>query len=85
MAGGAQLRAASDPVLFGNRRVVLAMQDRGDEPGKEEEEEEVEERPPQTEVTSSVRRCLVEWLLDVCEEEEAQPEVFCLAVGCLDR
>lgn len=39
---------------------------------------------PQTEVTPDMRETVAEWLQAVCEEEVAEPELFCLAVQCLD-
>ena len=39
---------------------------------------------PQTEVTPDMRETVAEWLQAVCEEEAAEPELFCLAVLCLD-
>ena len=38
----------------------------------------------QTEVTIEMRETVAEWLLAVCEEEQAEPELFCLAVQVLD-
>ena len=40
---------------------------------------------PQTEVTPDMRETVTEWLQAVCEEEAAAPELFCLAVQCLDE
>lgn len=28
---------------------------------------------------------VAEWMLEVCEEEQGRPEIFCLAINCLDR
>lgn len=39
----------------------------------------------QEEVKPSMRRTVAEWMMEVSEEEGAMPEVFCLAVNCLDR
>jgi len=39
----------------------------------------------QDEMGEGERRALVAWLLQVCEEECVQIEVFCLAVNCMDR
>ena len=38
----------------------------------------------QSEVTREMRERVAEWLLAVCEEEKAEPQVFCLAAQCLD-
>ena len=39
----------------------------------------------QTEVKPSMRQEVAGWMLGLCEEERAQPQVFCLAVNYLDR
>jgi len=39
----------------------------------------------QSEVSIAMRERVVEWLLAVCEEEQCQPQLFCLTVNCLDR
>ena len=39
---------------------------------------------PQPEVSLSMRETVAQWLLAVCEEEAAEPELLCLAVQCLD-
>jgi len=39
----------------------------------------------QSEITISMRERVVEWLLALCEEEQCQPQLFCLTVNCLDR
>merc|ERR1712117_828610 len=39
----------------------------------------------QTELKPQMRREVASWMLEVCEEEECSPQVFCLAVNYLDR
>ena len=39
---------------------------------------------PQSEVTLDMRETVAQWLLSVCEEERAEPSLFCLAIQCLD-
>merc|ERR1712117_513828 len=39
----------------------------------------------QTELKPQMRREVASWMLEVCEEEECYPQVFCLAVNYLDR
>jgi len=39
----------------------------------------------QTELKPHMRKEVATWMLEICEEEQSQPEVFCLAVNYLDR
>lgn len=75
-----EVRAGSDPTLFRNDRVARGLHLKeglggavGDYFARQEE------------VRPHMRRTVAEWMLDVCHEEQCQPEVLCLAVGCLDR
>jgi len=39
----------------------------------------------QTELKPVMRRQVAAWMLEVCEEEQTSPQVFCLAINYLDR
>lgn len=39
----------------------------------------------QTEIAVNMRRIVGQWMLEVCEEEQCRPEVYPLAMNCLDR
>ncbi|XP_026765108.2 G1/S-specific cyclin-D3 [Galleria mellonella] len=39
----------------------------------------------QTEITSHMRRLVAEWMLEICEDQNCQEEVFPLAISYLDR
>ncbi|CAG4940424.1 G1/S-specific cyclin-D3 [Colias croceus] len=72
--------AASDPVLM--RRRVL------DNLLRTEERYAVTANyfgTVQTEVTPHMRRVVAEWMLEVCEDQSCQEEVFPLAISYLDR
>ncbi|XP_072941467.1 G1/S-specific cyclin-D3 [Epargyreus clarus] len=72
--------AASDPVLL--RRRVL------DNLLRTEERYAVTANyfgTVQTEVTPHMRRIVAEWMLEVCEDQSCQEEVFPLAMSYLDR
>ncbi|CAK1551690.1 unnamed protein product [Leptosia nina] len=77
---GASPSAASDPVLL--RRRVL------DNLLRTEERYAVTANyfgTVQTEVTPHMRRVVAEWMLEVCEDQNCQEEVFTLAMSYLDR
>ena len=39
----------------------------------------------QTEIAAHMRKIVTDWMLEVCEDQQCQPEVFFLAVNYLDR
>ena len=76
-------RAYSDPVIFRDDRVLKTLL-----------RKEARYLPAvadyftlvQTEIRSpALRREVADWMLEVCEDRDAQPEVFCLAMNYLDR
>ena len=75
------IRAHSDPNIFRNDRVLRTLLKR-----------EVRMATTsknyfslQSELKPQMRRELASWMLEVCEEEQASPQVFCLAINYLDR
>lgn len=75
------IRAHSDPNIFRNDRVLRTLLKR-----------EVRMATTsknyfslQSELKPQMRRELASWMLEVCEEEHASPQVFCLAINYLDR
>ena len=82
------LRGYSDPNIFRNERVLRMLLKR------ELRHSLTSHQPPasktaffglQTELRPGMRREVASWMLEVCEEEAACPQVFCLAVTYLDR
>ena len=39
----------------------------------------------QTEIKSPMRKEVADWMLEICLDQRAQPEVFCLAMNYFDR
>ncbi len=72
------LRAYSDPVIFRDDRVLKTLL-----------RKESKYVPNVVESTSRLdretRKQVVEWMLEVCEDQASPCEVFCLAVNYLDR
>ncbi len=78
----AGLRAYSDPVIYRDDRVLRTL--------LRKEHRYVPDVSPaisavQTEVKAHMRKEVADWMLEVCEDQQAQPEVFCLAMNYLDR
>ncbi|XP_029441874.1 G1/S-specific cyclin-D1-like [Rhinatrema bivittatum] len=80
LEAGLELRARRDPVLLQGRVLQELL------------EAEERYRPlvsyfqlVQEEVQPHMRGLLVRWMMEVCEEQACEPEVFPLAVSCLDR
>ncbi len=76
------LRAYSDPVIFRDDRVLktLLRKEHRYVPGSPDRFALV-----QTEVKSHMRKEVADWMLEVCEDQQSQPEVFCLAMNYFDR
>lgn len=77
----AGLRAYSDPVIFRDDRVLKTLL-----------RKEAKYRPAhpnyfsiQTEIQPHMRKEVADWMMEVCEDRQCQPEVFCLAMNYLDR
>lgn len=83
-----ELRSEEDPALAGDARVlanILARQEpRGSEAAAAGEFEDYFETV-QTEIKSHMRKIVSDWMLEVCEEQQCQPEVFHLAMNYMDR
>ncbi len=76
------LRAYSDPVIFCDDRVLKTL--------LRKEHRYIPESGDyfaqvQTEVKAPMRKEVADWMLEVCEDQNAQPEVFCLAMNYFDR
>ena len=81
------IRSTEDPVLRNDARVlsnILARQDL--------KSSSLTKRQPtyfengiQLEIKSHMRKVVSDWMLEVCEEQQCQPEVFHLAINYMDR
>lgn len=78
------LRAYNDPAIFRSERVLRTLIRRETRlsitTGKNYFSSGI-----QTELKPHMRKELVTWMLEICEEEQCQPQVFCLAINYLDR
>ena len=77
----AGLRAYSDPVIFQDDRVLKTLLSK-----------EVKYVPLarnyfqfQENLQPQMRKEVADWMLEVCEAENCQPEIFCLAMNYIDR
>ncbi len=77
------LRAYSDPVIFRDDRVLktLLRKETRYVPGSPDDYL----AHVQTEVEVHMRKEVADWMLEVCEDQQSQPEVFCLAMNYFDR
>ena len=74
-------RSYEDPALLRDRRVLRNILDRQrHHPSRTDYFSSV-----QKEVKPHMRKIVSDWMLEVCEEQQCQPEVFSLAVDYLDR
>ena len=79
----ADMRSYEDPVLVNDARIlnnILTRQDNSFGSSVENYFETV-----QTEVKPHMRKIVSDWMLEVCEEQQCQAEVFHLAVNYMDR
>ncbi|XP_075211577.1 G1/S-specific cyclin-D2-like [Lycorma delicatula] len=78
---GLECKAYNDPNLLNDDRVLKNLLNR--------EERYVTSSSYfqclQADLTPSMRRIVADWMLEVCEEEKCQEEVFLLAINYLDR
>lgn len=78
------IRAYSDPAIFRSDAVLRTLVKReakmGITTGKNYFHTGI-----QSELKPQMRKELAAWMLEICEEECCQPEVFCLAINYLDR
>nr|XP_033818300.1 G1/S-specific cyclin-D1-like [Geotrypetes seraphini] len=77
---GLELRARRDPVLLQSRVLQELLEAEEHYQPSASYFQQVQE-----EVRPHMRGLLVHWMMEVCEEEGCEPEVFPLAVNCLDR
>ena len=75
-----QTKASVDKVLINDTRVLENMLN-------EEKSNVVRDYcgDVQTEIAAHMRKIVTDWMLEVCEDQQCQPEVFFLAVNYLDR
>ena len=77
------MRSYEDPVLIHDARILANILTRQDETfgsGCDNYFETV-----QTEIKPHMRKIVSDWMLEVCEEQQCQAEVFHLAVNYMDR
>ena len=70
----------ADPVLTKDKRVLKNMLKREEELHTIEYCSSVQE-----DITPHMRKIVTDWMLEVCEDQQCQPEVFFLSVNYLDR
>ena len=77
------LRAYSDPVIFRDDRVLKTLLRKEGKyvPKSQNYFNEVQIGL----LEPAMRKDVADWMLEVCEAEECQPEVFCLAMNYMDR
>ena len=75
-----EVKGEVDPVLLKDTRVVNNMLADEQDAGKVDYCTEV-----QTEIKPHMRKIVVDWMVEVCEDAECQPHVYHLAVNYLDR
>lgn len=76
------LRAYSDPVIFRDDRVLKTLLRKEGKyiPQSNDYFHQVQEG-----LEPQMRKDVADWMLEVCEAEATQPEVFCLAMNYMDR
>ena len=72
-----QLRGYSDPAIFLSDKVLKTLLRR-------EVRHKNQLSLVQTEVKPHMRRAVADWMLEICEQEQSQPQVFCQAISYLD-
>ena len=83
------IRSTEDPVLINDTRVlsnILARQNiKSSESSSWKRQTTYFENGVQQEIKSHMRKIVSDWMLEVCEEQQCQPEVFHLAINYMDR
>ena len=77
-----EVEAARDPVVLGSARVLTNMleQERTAESARTDYCNTI-----QTSIAPHMRKIVTDWMLEVCQDHQCQPQVFFLAVNYLDR
>ena len=83
------IRSTEDPVLINDTRVlsnILARQNiKSSDSSSWKRQATYFENGVQQEIKSHMRKIVSDWMLEVCEEQQCQPEVFHLAINYMDR
>ena len=83
------IQSTEDPVLINDTRVlsnILARQNiKSSETSTSWKQQTYFENGVQQEIKSHMRKIVSDWMLEVCEEQQSQPEVFHLAINYMDR
>ena len=81
------MRSYEDPVLVNDRRILDNILNRQDDNcGLGPEANTINYFDTvQTEIKPHMRKIVSDWMLEVCEEQQCQAEVFHLAVNYMDR
>ena len=75
-----EIHSKEDPVLLEDSRVLNNLIDRQAEVKSKDYFATI-----QTEIRPHMRKIVSDWMLEVTEEQQCQPEVFHLAINYLDR
>ena len=79
------IRSTEDPVLINDTRVlsnILARQNiKSSDSSSWKRQATYFENGVQQEIKSHMRKIVSDWMLEVCEEQQCQPEVFHLAIA----
>jgi len=70
-----------DPALINDKRILANILDRQDENCTHQTYFDT----VQTEIKPHMRKIVSDWMLEVCEEQQCQSEVFHLAINYMDR
>jgi cyclin D2 len=79
----ADMRSYEDPVLINDARILSNILTRQDEKFSSSCDNYFE--TVQTEIKPHMRKIVSDWILEVCEEQQCQAEVFHLAINYMDR
>ncbi len=76
-------RSYEDPALLRDRRVLANILGREKSASSSSRSDYF--KTVQAELKPHMRKIVSDWMLEVCEEQQCQPEVFSLAVNYMDR